>query len=355
MTRPELGRDQAASALRAWGLALGRMYAGIVFSPSTRVGALVLLATMMQPRAGLHGLLSVAVAATTARQAGLIKSADQLSRYSYSALYLGLGASQTFAGAVPALLLATLGAAAAVMLTAGIGHWTNRGGLPALSLPFLVIYWGAIAVGRLLGADWAVGSYAATFGLSWPWPVVLFLRALSALVWGNGPLTGLIVLAALILHSRVAVQLAALAFCIALAVDRSLSLSAPHLLLGSLVNGIMTAIGLGSGWYLPSFTSYLRAAFGVVLCTFLTLSLAEPLARLGIPSLSLPFNLSIFVVLLAARQSQSRSASALTQAAAASIMQLPAEVHASAASPEHALPIASLVPETSPPFRKEHP
>ena len=62
-----------------------------------------------------------------------------------------------------------------------------------------------------------------------------------------------------------------------------------------------------------------------------------------------------YVVLLAARQYASESAGTLTQAAGPSHVQAPTQACASAALSERALPSASLVPETSPPFRKENP
>ncbi|MEY4511591.1 MAG: hypothetical protein RLZZ450_3713 [Pseudomonadota bacterium] len=292
-----------ARPLQLWVNAIARLYAGVLFSSSLRVGGLVFFATLLTPRAGALGLIAVITAAISARGAGLISSAKELSPYGYSALYLGLGASQTFANAVPACALATCGAIAAVLLSAGIGHWTGRIGLPALSLPFLIVYSGALAAGRVLGADWAGLALTIDHDVRWVWPVTLSLRALAGLVWSPEPLAGLLLLLALAVHGRSALLLTGLALSAPLLLDRILSLEASHVLLGALINSVLVALGLGCCWFSPSPSSFVRAGMGVLLCTMLTACLAEPLGRLGVATLSLPFNLSAFVMLLASRQS----------------------------------------------------
>ena len=303
----------SASSPERWASAIARLYAGVLFSSSRRVGGLIFLATLLTPRAGALGLVAVISAALSARCAGLVSDVRQLSAYGYSALYLGLGASQTFLHPLPACTLATLGATASVFLGAGIGHWTGRVGLPALSLPFLIVYSGALAAGRVLGADWTAVALPSALDAQWVGPLVLSLRALAGLVWSPEPLAGLLVLAALALHGRVALLLTALALCAPLALERVLALEASHVLLGALVNSVLAALGLGCCWFAPSLLSFARAGLGVLLCTVLTASLADPLGRLGIATLSLPFNLSVFVVLLAARQSPRRSVQAGAQ------------------------------------------
>jgi urea transporter len=332
----------SARSLPLWASAVARLYAGVLFSSSRRVGGLIFLATLLTPRAGALGLAAVLSAALSARCAGLVGDVKQLSAYGYSALYLGLGASQTFLHPLPACTLATLGATASVFLGAGIGHWTGRIGLPALSLPFLIVYSGALAAGRVLGADWTVVASTSGLDVQWVKPLALCLHALAGLVWSPEPLAGLLVLVALVLHGRVALLLAALALCAPLALDRVLALDAQHVLLGALVNGVLAALGLGCCWFTPSLLSFVRAGLGVFLCTVLTASLADPLGRLGIATLSLPFNLSVFLMLLATRQSPRRSVQAGAQ-----------PLHARASFQLPAVP--ALAAAVGSEFRKEKP
>jgi urea transporter len=73
---------------------------------------------------------------------------------------------------------------------------------------------------------------------------------------------------------------------------------APALLIQAALNAVFTALGLGMGWYAPSLRSYGLAALGALLCVLITPSLSAPFERLELVPLSLPFNLSIYAVLL---------------------------------------------------------
>jgi urea transporter len=298
--------------LRTGIAALLRMYAGIFFSDSLAVGALVLLATALVPLSGFLGLVAVASAAATASALGLVSETSPPSTFAYSALFLGLGASHTFATFPAAFALATLGAAASAVSTAAISGWMQRIGLPALSLPFMLIYCCAISAGVSLDASWtqptaALGINALSW---WPAPVRMFLEALGALLFTPRIDVGLVVLACLCLRGGHAPQLALLAFGITKLAELVLPLEPLGMRFGALLNAIFSAIVLGAGWYAPSVWSYARAVFGVILSILLTLTLTEPLARLGLGPVALPFNLSIFAILLITQQ-RMRSSAAL--------------------------------------------
>jgi urea transporter len=283
--------------------ALLRMYAGIFFSDSRAVGALVLLATMLSPLSGLLALLAIVSAWVTARLLGLLSDPNASSVYAYSALFLGLAASHTFARIEAAFALATFGAAAAALLTAAFRGFMLRFGLPSLSLPFLLIYYCAISVGRLVGAHWApLPSGVILYAYVWPAPINLFLESLGALLFTPRSDVGLVVFAGLCLRGRLGPQLALIAFGITLAADLMLGLTSSGLWFTAFANAIFAALALGNGFYPTTLDSFGRAALGIMLCLFLTLGLSEPLGRLGLVPLGLPFNLSIFAVLLIDRQ-----------------------------------------------------
>jgi len=283
--------------------ALLRMYAGVFLSSSPAVGALLLLATALVPASGLLGLLAVATAATTARLLGLSSETAPPTTFAYNALFLGLGASHTFAWPGAALALATMGAAACVIATAALGGWLQRVGLPALSLPFVLVYFCAISFGSAVGATWAEPLRAGGVSTAhWPAILQLFLEALGALLFTPRWDAGLVVLASLCVRGGQALQLACFAFALTLLCGAALAPQASGLILGAAINGIFAAIVLGTGWYAPSLRSYVRAAFGVLLSWLCTLALAAPLGRLGFTPASLPFNFSIFAVLLISRQ-----------------------------------------------------
>jgi urea transporter len=219
-------------------------------------------------------------------------------------LFLGLGASHTFARPEAAFALATLGAGAAAILTAALRSIMLRFGLPALSLPFLLVYDCAISAGRTLGALWAVpATSSALFAQPWlPVPIRLFLEALGALLFSPRVEVGLAVFAALCLRGQLAPQLTLIAFGITWWANLPLGLAAAGLWFTALANAMFTALALGSGFYPVALGSYARAALGVAVSLLLTVALAEALGRIGLSPLSLPFNLSIFAALLIDRQ-----------------------------------------------------
>ncbi|MEY4579992.1 MAG: hypothetical protein RL701_4695 [Pseudomonadota bacterium] len=283
--------------------ALLRTYAGIFFSSSLWVGALVLLATALVPTSCLLGLLAVGSAVVTARALGLVSESTPSSTYAYSALFLGLGASHTFAQLGAAVALATLGAAASVICTAAIGGWLQRLALPSLSLPFLLVYFCAISLGVALGATWAEPVRCTGLNtLPWPAPLRFFLEALGALLFTPRIDVGLIVFASLCVRGGQVPQLAALAFGITQLCAAVLARGSSSLWFAALINGIFSAILLGAGLFERSVWSYPRAALGVLFNVIATLALAGPLGRIGLSPTSLPFSLSSLAILLIARQ-----------------------------------------------------
>jgi urea transporter len=288
--------------LRQSSLALLRMYAGIFCADSPWVGALILLGTVLDPWSGCLGLLALCSAIAAARSLGLLSHTTPASTYAFSALFLGLGASHTFAALGPVLALATFGAAAGVIATAAMSGWLQRVGLPVLSLPFLFVYGCAVSLGNLLGATWAAPTtLVGVNALAWPAPARLFLESLGALLFTPRIDVGLLIFAGLCVRGGQAPKLVLLAFGASELIALGLAVHEPRLRMGALINATFSAIVLGDGLYARSSWSYPRAALGVLLSCLFTITLADPLGRLGLSPVSLPFNLSVFAVLLIAR------------------------------------------------------
>jgi urea transporter len=299
----ELAPGGSLREARRFSAALLRMYAGILFSSSLSVGALVLLATALVPLSGLLGLLAIGSATATAQVLGLVSEGRPQSEYAYSALFLGLGASHTFAAPEAALALATLGAMLSVIATAALGGWLHRVGLPTLSLPFVLVYSCALSVGSGLGAAWA--EPVPCLGLNalrWPAAARMFLEALGAMFFTPRLDVGLVVFASLCLCGGRVPQLALLAFGMTELVDFALSLHHSGLWLSALINATFSAMALGGPASPVSPWLYMRAAFAIALSLLLTVALSGPLGRLGLGPVSLPFNLSVFILLLVGRQ-----------------------------------------------------
>lgn len=261
-------------------------YAQLLFSRSPAVGALLLLATATAPAAALAGVASVLLALSAARALGLSPEQRRSGQLSYNALMVGLALSAltpltpAALGVLAVAVVASVLVTAALHLALGVGY-----GLPVLTLPFLAVFY--LTVGALPpGAPHALAD--AGLGPS-------YLRALGSIVCAPRVDAGLAVLAALLLHSRIAAALSLAAFALAWRLAPGL---APTLGL----NGMLVAMALGAVWFIPSPASYGVALVGSLVAGALGLGLAARFERLGLPILIVPFNLTVPLVLYVMRQ-----------------------------------------------------
>lgn len=291
------------SRLVEGGSTILRIYAECLFGGSRWAGALILAATAFAPFTAVLGLVSILSAAGTALALGLVSSTATLNSYTYSSLFIGLGAGSLFARPSTALALAAFGGAASAALTAGMRGLFRPVGLPPLSLPFVLIYLCAISFGGVAGADWIVARHAAApVWMSYAPPQVAeFFEALGAIVFVPRVEAGLLVFAGLCLCGRHAPVLAAIGFGVVILADRALSLPVDWRWASSF-NATFATIGLGMSWYVPSVGSYLRAIVGALACVAFTMVLAGPLGRLSLAPASLPFILAVYLVLLVDRR-----------------------------------------------------
>ncbi|MFO0629416.1 MAG: M23 family metallopeptidase, partial [Polyangiales bacterium] len=172
-----------------------------------------------------------------------------------------------------------------VLLTAALSSLLAAGhALPSLSLPFLLTY--HLCLGGL-----HVAHPPAPEALSLTGTLGDGLRALGALLFLPRVDAGLLVLAALLAHSRVATALAAMAWCAtrALLPDAGLAVG---------LNAMLTAVALGGVWFVPSAWSYALAMAGAAVSA----AVGAGLARRGVSVLVVPFNLVVPLALLVLRQ-----------------------------------------------------
>lgn len=275
-----------AVALRLAGVTLARSvlrtYASLLFSRSTGVGALLLLATATVPRACALGLGAVLLSLAVGRALRLAPETLASGALSFNALLVGLTVA-ALAGPTPAAFVAAV--TLSVLLTAALSSLLTAGhALPSLSLPFLLAY--HLSLGGL-----HVAHPLAPEALSLTGPLGDGLRALGALLFLPRVDAGLLVLAALLAHSRVATVLAAMAWCATRAFlpDAGVSVG---------LNAMLTAVALGGVWFVPSAWSYALAMAGAMVSA----AVGAGLARRGVTVLVVPFNLVVPLALAVMRQ-----------------------------------------------------
>jgi urea transporter len=281
-----------------------RVYAQIVFSSAPLVGLLLFMATATVPRAFLGGALAVLTAGAAARLLDLRPEGIASGTYGYNALLAGLGIGQAFVGPEAALLV-VLAAVACVLVTAALeASLGTTANLPFLTLPFLFVFHlaSSSSVFVLGAAQNAHPADASALAAALPLPLTLFVRSLGALFFLPRVSAGVLVLAALLAHSRIATLLAASSFGLILVLRGSV-LSLPESMGDSLgYNAMLSAMALGGVWFVPSTSSFLLALTGTLVTALITLGLAAPFARLGLPLLIVPFNAAMLLMLAAMRR-----------------------------------------------------
>ncbi len=280
-------------------------YSQILFTRSRAVGILLLGATFVVPVQGLFGLGAVLVALGAARLFHFSSDSIRAGIFSYNALLVGLGIGALFVPSPAVVALAIVASLLAVIATAtlnaALGATFN---LPSLTLPFILVFYLLLAIaGELRGIEAVPLSWdPALQGEMLPHPVASYLKSLGALFFLPRIDAGLMVLAALLAYSRIAFVLSLIGFAVAWPATLLL-VAVPdaqlHLMMG--YNLVLVAIALGGVWFVPRPSAFLFAAVGTLVGAVLTIGGRTLTARLGLPLLILPFNLTVIPLLYAMR------------------------------------------------------
>jgi len=280
-------------------------YAQIVFSTDLRVGALVLAAIAVFPRLALATVLAVGVAAGIVFLFGLglerIPEGGLGCTAALAALALGVfdpGAGNPYA-------LVVVAATLAVLLTASFEAAFATVALPTHSLPFIGATWLVHLAARLLPPR--VDPTALTTPASWlptAWLAPGWLDAPAGMLFLSGTAAGVVVLAAIALHSRIALVLSGVGWGVALMLRWWLREGAPWSPVDVLAtfNAMLTAMALGGVWFVPQRASILLAAGGAAVSGVLAYALTPLAGMVFLPVLSLPFVATVHLVLMAARR-----------------------------------------------------
>ena len=240
-------------------------------------------------------------AAVVARAMTLAEGALAEGPYGYNALFAGLAIGHLFGAGPGALALAAAWGGLSVLFTSAFVATAGKVlGLPALTVPFLVATYLLLFVAAPLGLAPRAEAIPAAVGAART-PALEGLASVGALVFVPRVEAGALVLAALLLHSRIAFLLGAVGAMALVPFLRQAGVPAA-VAAPLLFNGVLAAISLGGTWFVPSLASFGLAAAGAALCALATVALQRVLAFWELPLLVLPFNVVVLVVLCAMRQ-----------------------------------------------------
>ncbi|MBU1429547.1 urea transporter, partial [Myxococcota bacterium] len=298
---PTLLRERLAFAVDT----VTQSYAQILFARSRIVGLILILATALMPMHLVVGLAAVALSTGIALGIGLRPDLIRSGLFGYNALLLGLAGFHFFQPSAWMFSVLALAVAISVVLTAAVhSALGNTFGLPALTIPFLVVVYGLLGAAPGLGIKFAL-TLPPLPVLEHTLPVLLedYLSAFGALFFDPRPLTGALVIAALTLNSRIGLSLTVLGFVVVQGFIGYMPGSAdPNLASVLTYNGVLVAYGLGGIFFVPGRAAFFFAIIGAASAVMITLGLRWVLKILGLPVLILPFNLAMIMLLYAMRQ-----------------------------------------------------
>lgn len=284
-----------------------RPYGQILLSRNLVTGALVAAAIALVPSLFLLTLLAIAVASLAAWLFGLGAETIQEGGPGCIAVLTTLALALFAPGGGSPVVLVVLGAVLSVLFLASFQAMLSSLSLPTLALPFVAATWVVHLAARLLPAGAPFSDYLQPWSFLPDWVHAATILDLPAiLLFQHGLLAGLLVLLALAVHSRISLLLAVLGAGIALATQAwlrpgQLAETADTI---AAFNAMLVAMAIGGVWFVPQPSAILLAAAAAMISAVATYALFPVLAGTSLPVVSLPFVLTVLLVLLAARMRQ---------------------------------------------------
>jgi urea transporter/Flp pilus assembly protein TadD len=280
-----------------------RSYAAVLFIPKAATGLLVLVATCFEPTVAVCGLLAAVTGTVAVCWLGYRRELVESGFYGINALLSGLVLGHGRAPSAGLLLMAALVGIVAALLTAVLAESFDRlARLPVLALPFVVtasLFWSVL--NGYVGVQTAPPPFRIPdLPFVLPHLVHYALRICGSIVLLPTTSVGLLVLLAIIVHSRLAATMGLMGVVLSAMLGRWIF---PHVdpawLETAGYNAMLTSMAIGAVFFVPSFSSMLWAAIAGGLSVWLTLAVEPAAARIGWPVLAWPFVLVGLVTLRA--------------------------------------------------------
>ena len=294
-------------------------YAMLFFSNDRPFAVAVMLLSFLNPYAGIGGLVALVAGITSTRLIGFSAEQVRSGLYTYGTLLTGLGMGTFYEWSTGYWILLALAALFSVIVSAVFIARMGRLGLPALSLGFIATLWLVIlsagafsSIGLTerniywLNEMYAVGGsdvlhFVERFeSLEIPRFLSGFFRSMSAIIFQNNMLTGILLTLALLRVSRISLMLMILGFGVSMTfieVMGGMTSGVNYYNLGT--NFMLVSLALGGFYVIPSARSFLWAALMVPVSYLLVVGLWKITAAWGLPVFSLPFCVTVLLFLRA--------------------------------------------------------
>ena len=315
---PNLKQTQIISFLKFAGLSILNSYSMLFFSKNSWLAVMILVISFFNPHSGLAGVAATAIALLSAYAMGFGRLQVKTGLYTYSALLLGLGMGTFYDYSAAFWILLAFASLISVLLSAAFIAKLAKNGLPALSLGFILSFWLVMLASKEFSAIglttrniyWLNEMYATGgnkliyyFQLieNWTLPdyVAGFFRSMSAIIFQNNLLAGILLSIGLLIHSRIGFLLMVVGYAVAMIFNGFMG----GFPLGGVnyynmgTNFMLVAVAIGGFYIIPSIFSFLWACLIVPLSYILVVALGKITFLWGLPVFSLPFCIAVILFL----------------------------------------------------------
>lgn len=298
-----------------------RSYSQIFFSTNYYFATLLLAFTFIDPSAGVAGLISALVAIATSYLIGLDRETIAKGFYGFNALLVGLGLGFYYDISISLLLLAAIAGFFTLLVNITLQGVLGKYYLPYLSLPFVLSMWLVLSATwqltstqvnqssvYLLNKIFDVGGLNFIAVHDW-WLTHVnssfingYFISLGSIFFQFNVLAGVLVALALLAYSRIAFSLSIMGYSAAYMAYLTFGLDLTTLGYSYIgFNFILSAIAIGGYFYIPSTASYWWAVAITPVIALATTGLVAIFKALGLPVLSLPFNLGVLMFMYSMR------------------------------------------------------
>ncbi len=282
----------------------------VMFQDNPYTGLLFLLGILIHsPLWAAAALLGTGVSTVTARALGVAPSAVCSGLYGYNGALVAIALLYFLQPSGLTWAYVGLAGFAATLLTAAMTRLLQPWNLPVLTAPFVVttlVFVLALArFGHLHATDHlpiaALPGTVAVEGIVGPETLTYgLLNGIAQIFFQENGLTGAMFLLGLLLASPRATGMAVLGSLVGLLMAWGMGGSETAMRSGAYgFNGALTTLALGSVFLQPGKAAFLHALLAALLATLLFASLSAAFAPFGMPALTLPFVLTVWLYLLA--------------------------------------------------------
>ncbi len=294
-------------------------YSQVFFATNRSFAIILILVSLIDPNAGLAGLISVIIANITAYGLGFNTFEIKKGLYGFNSLLIGLGIGYYFHANFPLVIIIIAASILGLFFVTLFKGFLQKYGLPYLSLPFLFGLWtvmlssksfesigiserGIFMLNELygIGGPKLVQAYEWLNNIPLSNSIKIYFNSVGAIFFQFKVLPGILIVIGLLLYSRIAFLLSLFGFYIAYLFYTLLGGNFTELSYTYIgFNYILTAIALGGYFMVPSRKTFLWLLLLIPLVTLITISLGQVFLLYHLSVYSLPFNIVVILFLYA--------------------------------------------------------